>query len=90
MYICSRLVMSRFFYVLFARKNGALAGAALKGRNGMKKPVYRNISAGGKEVTGGDGVRLDGGTAVSPCDRCIILYEPKAKLISDLLFGQLF
>jgi len=34
------------------KKNGTLAGAALKGRNGMKKPVYRYISAGGKEVTG--------------------------------------
>ena len=35
-----------------SKRDGTLAGAALKGRNGMKKPVYRNISAGGKVVTG--------------------------------------
>ena len=28
--------------------------------DGMRKPACRNISAGGKEVTGGDGGRLDG------------------------------
>ena len=31
-------------------KDGALAGVVLKGGRWMRKPVYRNISAGGKEV----------------------------------------
>jgi len=37
-------------YEDFACKNDALAGTALKREDGMRKPVYRNISAGGKEA----------------------------------------
>ena len=50
-FLCNSLKFERVLFICM-KKNGTLAGAALKGRNGMKKPVYRYISAGGKEVTG--------------------------------------